>query len=53
MDPNVNAMTSPLVAAKTTCKEAATKVEEAKFAITMAGAKPFELSGNLLSNEAR
>ena len=52
-DSDVNTMSSLLAAAKTACKEAVAKVEEAKLAITMAGAKPFELYGNLLSNKAR
>ncbi len=52
-DPDVNATSTPLAAAKTACKEAPTKVEKAKLAITTAGAKSFELYGNLLSNKAR
>ncbi len=52
-DPDVNATSSPLAAAKTACNEAATKVKEAKLAIMMEGAKPFKIFGNLLSNEAR
>ena len=42
-DPDVNAMSSPLAAAKTTCKYAAAKVKEVKLAITMAGAKQLKL----------
>ena len=41
LDPHVNATSSPLAAAKTTCKEAATKVKEARLAVTTAGANPF------------
>ena len=52
-DPDVDAMSSPLAAANAACTVAATKVEEAKLAITTAGAKTFELYGNLLSNKAR
>ncbi len=36
-----------------TCQEAAVKVQEVKLAVTTAGANPFELYDNLLSNEAR
>ena len=50
-DPNVIATSSPLVTAKTVCKEAAMKVKEAKLAVMTAGAKPF--NGNLLFDEAR
>ncbi len=53
LDPDVNATSSPLTAVKTTCKEAATKVKEAKLAITTLGGKPFKLYRNLLSNKAR
>ena len=41
-----------LAAAKKAHKEAAKKVEEAKLAVAMAGAKPFKLYGNLLSDKA-
>ena len=42
---DVIANTPTLAAAKKACKEAATKVEEAKLAVTMSGAKPFEHYG--------
>ena len=51
--PDVIANTPTLAAAKKACKEAAKKVEEAKLAVTMAGAKPVKLYGNILSDEAR
>ena len=50
--PDVITDTSTLAAAKKACKEATKKVEEAKLAIAMTGAKPFELYGNLVSDEA-
>ena len=46
-------MPSSLATAKTVCEEAAMKVEAAKLAVTTEGMKPFELYGDLLSNEAR
>ena len=52
-DPDVNTMSSPLATAKRACKEAAMKAEEAELAATSAGAKPFKLNGNLLSNKVR
>ena len=52
LDPDINATSSPLATAKAACKDAATKVEEAKLAVTTAGVKPFELDGNLLSDKA-
>jgi hypothetical protein len=42
-----------LVAAKAAYKKALKATEAAKLAVTMAGATPFELYGNLLSDEAR
>ena len=45
--------TPTLANTKKAHEEAAKKVEEVKLAITMSGAKPFELYGNLLSDEAR
>ena len=42
-----------LYAAKKAPGDAAKKVEEAKLAVAMAGAKPFELYTNLLSNKAQ
>ena len=51
--PDINSMSSLLAIAKRVCKEATTKVKEAKLAVTTAGAKPFELYGNLLSDKAR
>ena len=42
-DPDVNAMSSPLAAAKTACTDVTTKVEKAKSAVTMPGAKTFKL----------
>ena len=53
LDPDINAKLPSLTAANTACKEATTKVKEAKLAATIAGAKQFELYGNLLSNKAR
>ena len=47
----VNAST--LATVKKAHEEAAKKVQEVKLADTMAGAKPFELYGTLLSDEAR
>ncbi len=52
-DPVINAMSSPLAAAKTACKEATPEVKEAKLTIMTAGAKQFELYCNLLSNKAK
>ena len=42
-----------LDAAKKACDDAAKKVKEAKLAVATAGAKPFELYANLLSDKAR
>jgi hypothetical protein len=42
-----------LVAAKATYQKASKAIEAAKLAITTEGAKPFELYGNLLSDEAQ
>ena len=53
LDPDINAMPFPLAAAKRACKEAGAEVDKAKLAVTTAGAKPFKLYCNLLSNEAR
>ena len=53
LDPYINAVSSPLPAAKTACREATTKVKELKLAIMTAGAKPFKLYGNLLSDMDR
>ena len=39
-DPDINATSSPLAAAKSVCNNTATRVEEAKLAIATAGAKP-------------
>ena len=50
--PDVIVNTPTLTAAKKVCKEATKKVKESKLAVTTAGAKPFELYGNLLSDEA-
>ena len=50
-DPDVDTNLSPLAIAKKACKEAAKKVERAKLAIRTAGARPFELCGNLLSHK--
>ncbi len=52
MAPDVIANTPTLSAAKKACKEAAKKVDEAKLAVTTAGAKPFKLYGNLCSDKA-
>ena len=53
MAPDVIANTPTLAAAKKACNEAAKKVKEAKLAVATAGAKPFELYRNLLSDKAR
>ena len=50
--PDIIANTPTLATAKKARKEAAKKVKEAKLAVTTAGSKPFELYGNLLSDEA-
>jgi hypothetical protein len=42
-----------LAATKAACEKALKAIQEAKLAVTMAGAKLFELYGNLLSDEAR
>jgi hypothetical protein len=42
-----------LIAAKATYEKALKAIEAAKLIITMEGVKPFELYGNLLSDEAR
>ena len=42
-----------LVEAKTTYDKVLKALEDAKLAVTTAGEKPFELYGNLLSDEAR
>ena len=52
-DPDVNATSSSLAAAKTACKDMDVKVEGAKLVITMAGVKLFKLYRNLLPDEAR
>ncbi len=51
--PDLNATSSSLATTKAACKEATTKVEEAKLAVMTARAQPFKLYGNLLSDEAR
>ncbi len=51
--PDVIANTPTLATVKKAHKEATKKVEEAKLTVTTAGAKLFELYGNLLSDEAR
>ena len=51
---NPEPVVSPeLTAAKNAYEKAVKAVEAAKLAVTTAGAKPFELYGNLLSDEAR
>ena len=50
--PGVTANAAALEAAKKACDDVAKKVEEAKLAVTMAGAKPFELYANLLADKA-
>ena len=50
--PDIIADAAALDAAKKTNDNAAKKVEEAKLALAMAGANPFELYVNLLSDEA-
>ncbi len=44
---------STLATAKKSHVEATEKVKEANLAVAMAGARPFKLYGNLLSDEAR
>ena len=51
--PDVSAEVAALNAAKKACDDAAKKVEEANLAVATAGAKPFELYANLLSDKAR
>ncbi len=51
--PDVIADAAALDAAKKACNGMAKKVKEAKLAVAMAGAKPFELYANLLSDKAR
>ena len=51
MAPDVTADATTLEAAKRARKEAVKKVEEARHVVAMAGAKPFELYGNLLSDK--
>ncbi len=51
--PDVIANTPTLAAAKKAHEEAAKKIEEVRLAVTMAGAKPIKLYGNLLSDKAR
>ena len=53
MASDVIANTSTLAAAKKAHEEVAKKVKEAKLAVAIAGAKPFELYGNLLSDKAQ
>ena len=50
--PDVTADAIALEAAKKACKEVVKKVEGAKHIVATAGAKPFELYANLLSDEA-
>jgi hypothetical protein len=49
----IPAASESLVAAKSAYKKAKQAVEATKLTATTEGAKPFELYGNLLSNEAR
>ena len=51
--PDISIDASTLSAARKSYNEATKKVKEAKLAITTAGAKPFELYGNLLFDDAR
>jgi hypothetical protein len=51
---NPKPVVSPeLTAAKNAYKKAVKAIEAAKLSVTMAGTKPFELYGNLFSDEAR
>ncbi len=50
--PDVIADAAALDAAKKACNNAAKKVKEAKLAVAMARAKPFELYTNLLADDA-
>ena len=49
--PDIIANTPTLATAKKACEEAAKKVKEAKLAVTMTGAKPFELYRKLFSDK--
>ncbi len=51
--PDITAETIALVAAKKAREEAQKKVEEAAQVVATAGAKPFELYANLLSDKGR